>query len=76
MLFVHVCVIFLVLAAYVGNLLSFSENLEKLGSNSLTREREPDLGAAFLKFSVVTKELAALLKNLVRFSNSLRLISL
>ena len=50
--------------AYVGNLLSFAENLEKLGSNSLTRA-EPDLGAAFLKFSVVTKELAALLKNLV-----------
>ncbi|XP_011681569.1 arf-GAP with SH3 domain, ANK repeat and PH domain-containing protein 2 isoform X9 [Strongylocentrotus purpuratus] len=56
---------------YVGNLLSFSENLEKLGSNSLTREREPDLGAAFLKFSVVTKELAALLKNLVQNINNI-----
>ncbi|XP_072029942.1 arf-GAP with SH3 domain, ANK repeat and PH domain-containing protein 2-like isoform X2 [Amphiura filiformis] len=55
---------------YVGNLLSFAENLEKLGSNSLTRA-EPDLGAAFLKFSVVTKELAALLKNLVQNLNNI-----
>ncbi|XP_071490803.1 arf-GAP with SH3 domain, ANK repeat and PH domain-containing protein 1-like [Diadema antillarum] len=56
---------------YVGNLLSFSENLEKLGSSTLTREREPDLGAAFLKFSVVTKELAALLKSLVQNINNI-----
>ncbi|XP_071804297.1 arf-GAP with SH3 domain, ANK repeat and PH domain-containing protein 1-like isoform X1 [Asterias amurensis] len=56
---------------YVGNLLSFAENLEKLGSNTLSKEKEPDLGAAFLKFSVITKELAALLKNLVQNINNI-----
>lgn len=39
--------------------------LERLGTVALTKE-EPDIGAAFLKFSVVTKELSALMKTLVR----------
>ncbi|XP_038051345.1 arf-GAP with SH3 domain, ANK repeat and PH domain-containing protein 1-like isoform X3 [Patiria miniata] len=56
---------------YVGNLLSFAENLEKLGSSTLSKEKEPDLGAAFLKFSVITKELAALLKHLVQNINNI-----
>ncbi|XP_022101449.1 arf-GAP with SH3 domain, ANK repeat and PH domain-containing protein 1-like isoform X3 [Acanthaster planci] len=56
---------------YVGNLLSFAENLEKLGSTTLSKEKEPDLGAAFLKFSVITKELAALLKHLVQNINNI-----
>lgn len=38
--------------------------LERLGSVALSKE-EPDIGAAFLKFSVVTKELSALMKTLV-----------
>ena len=38
--------------------------LERLGSIALSQE-EPDIGAAFLKFSVVTKELSALMKTLV-----------
>ena len=40
--------------------------LERLGSVALSKE-EPDIGAAFLKFSVVTKELSALMKTLVSF---------
>lgn len=43
-------------------------SLERLGSAALSKE-EPDIGAAFLKFSVVTKELSALMKTLVSFSN-------
>lgn len=39
--------------------------LERLGSAALTKE-EPDIGAAFLKFSVVTKELSALMKTLMQ----------
>lgn len=56
---------------YVGNLMDFSENLERLGSATLTRESEADLGAAFLKFSVVTKEVAALVKTLVQNLNNI-----
>lgn len=40
--------------------------LERLGGNALTKDSEPDIGAAFLKFAVVTKELSALMKTLVR----------
>lgn len=39
--------------------------LERLGSIALPQE-EPDIGAAFLKFSVVTKELSALMKTLMQ----------
>lgn len=38
--------------------------LERLGDAAL-KEQEPDIGAAFLKFAVVTKELSALMKTLV-----------
>lgn len=39
--------------------------LERLGNAALTKE-EPDIGAAFYKFSVVTKELSALMKTLMQ----------
>ncbi|XP_077990520.1 arf-GAP with SH3 domain, ANK repeat and PH domain-containing protein 2-like [Glandiceps talaboti] len=51
---------------HVNNETGYAENLEKLGTISLTRETEPDIGAAFLKFSVVTKELSAVLKNMTQ----------
>ncbi|XP_077864513.1 arf-GAP with SH3 domain, ANK repeat and PH domain-containing protein 2-like [Saccoglossus kowalevskii] len=55
---------------HVSNEVLFAENLEKLGTLALTRDTEPDIGAAFLKFSVVTKELSAILKNVMQnFSN-------
>lgn len=43
----------------------FSRILEKLGGNAMSRDQEPDIGAAFIKFAVVTKELSALMKTLV-----------
>jgi len=45
-----------------------SRSLERLGGNALSKDQEPDIGAAFLKFAVVTKELSALMKTLVSTS--------
>jgi hypothetical protein len=45
-----------------------SRSLERLGGNALSKDQEPDIGAAFLKFAVVTKELSALMKTLVSMS--------
>lgn len=50
--------------AHVNNEMCLVRSLERLGSAALSKE-EPDIGAAFLKFSVVTKELSALMKTLV-----------
>lgn len=49
---------------HVDNEMCLVRALERLGSVALSKE-EPDIGAAFLKFSVVTKELSALMKTLV-----------
>lgn len=51
--------------AHVDNEMCLVRALERLGSVALSKD-EPDIGAAFLKFSVVTKELSALMKTLVR----------
>uniref|UniRef100_A0A7N8XM47 ArfGAP with SH3 domain, ankyrin repeat and PH domain 1a n=1 Tax=Mastacembelus armatus TaxID=205130 RepID=A0A7N8XM47_9TELE len=45
---------------HAGNQESFSQALERLGANNT------ELGAAFVKFSCLVKELAALLKNLLQ----------
>uniref|UniRef100_A0A8P4G3L4 ArfGAP with SH3 domain, ankyrin repeat and PH domain 1a n=1 Tax=Dicentrarchus labrax TaxID=13489 RepID=A0A8P4G3L4_DICLA len=45
---------------HAGNQESFSQALERLGGN------QSELGAAFVKFSCLVKELAALLKNLLQ----------
>ena len=42
-----------------------SRALDRLGTASLNKDQEPDIAAAFMKFSVVTKELSALMKTLV-----------
>lgn len=42
--------------------------LERLGNVAISKE-EPDIGAAFLKFSVVTKDLSTLMKTLVSFEH-------
>ena len=49
---------------HVNNESYLAENLERLGS--LQSENDTDISAAFFKFAVVTKELSALMKNLVR----------
>lgn len=49
----------------MDNELYLGRALERLGDAAL-KEQEPDIGAAFLKFAVVTKELSALMKTLVR----------
>ncbi|XP_078481447.1 zinc finger protein Ci-ArfGAP-11 [Ciona intestinalis] len=53
--------------AQVSNESNFIENLEKLGAGALynSKEPEPDIGSAFLKLAVFTKELSSLFKNLV-----------
>lgn len=51
--------------AHVDNEMYLSRALERLGGNALSKDSEPDIGAAFFKFAVVTKELSALMKTLV-----------
>lgn len=49
----------------------FSRVLERLGGNAMSRDQEPDIGAAFIKFAVVTKELSALMKTLVSIDGNI-----
>lgn len=51
--------------AHTDNEVYLSKALERLGANAMTKDQEPDVGAAFIKFSIVTKELSALMKTMV-----------
>uniref|UniRef100_A0A4W5MFL3 ArfGAP with SH3 domain, ankyrin repeat and PH domain 2 n=1 Tax=Hucho hucho TaxID=62062 RepID=A0A4W5MFL3_9TELE len=51
--------------AHFDNEEQYIQSMEKFGDNCVCRE-DPEVGSAFLKFAVFTKELTALFKNLVR----------
>ncbi|XP_065337278.1 arfGAP with SH3 domain, ANK repeat and PH domain-containing protein isoform X6 [Cloeon dipterum] len=54
--------------SHVDNEMYLSRALDKMGNTSLT---EPDISAAFIKFSVVTKELSILMKTLMKNLNNI-----
>ncbi|XP_026319589.1 arfGAP with SH3 domain, ANK repeat and PH domain-containing protein isoform X2 [Hyposmocoma kahamanoa] len=57
--------------AHVDNEIYLARALERLGGNALSKDSEPDIGAAFFKFAVVTKELSALMKTLMQNINNI-----
>lgn len=53
------------ISVHIDNEIYLSKALERMGANAMTKDQEPDIGAAFIKFSIVTKELSSLMKTLV-----------
>ncbi|XP_064651827.1 arf-GAP with SH3 domain, ANK repeat and PH domain-containing protein 2-like isoform X4 [Lineus longissimus] len=48
-----------------------AKNFTRLANNAMSKEQEPEIGAAFMKFAVVTKELSDLMKNLMQNLNNI-----
>lgn len=42
-----------------------------MGNNAISKDQENDIGAAFIKFAIVTKELSALMKTLMQNINNI-----
>ncbi|KAG1696149.1 ArfGAP with SH3 domain, ANK repeat and PH domain-containing protein [Nymphon striatum] len=58
-------------STHVDHEVYLAQALDKLGSTAMVKDQQPDIGAAFLKFSVVTKELSALMKTLMKNINNI-----
>jgi len=63
-------------SAHVLNEVSYAENMEKLGSVALGREAETGIGSAFLKLSVINKDLANHRKTMCENLNNMVLFPL
>ncbi|XP_026469007.1 arfGAP with SH3 domain, ANK repeat and PH domain-containing protein-like [Ctenocephalides felis] len=57
--------------SHVDNEMYLSHTLERLAGNAMNKDPEPDIGAAFFKFAVVTKELSQLMKTLMQKVNTI-----
>uniref|UniRef100_A0A8C7GH21 ArfGAP with SH3 domain, ankyrin repeat and PH domain 2 n=1 Tax=Oncorhynchus kisutch TaxID=8019 RepID=A0A8C7GH21_ONCKI len=56
--------------AHVDHEEQYIQSMEKFGDNCVSRE-DPEVGSAFLKFAIFTKELTALFKNLLQNMNNI-----
>ncbi|XP_022247586.1 arfGAP with SH3 domain, ANK repeat and PH domain-containing protein-like isoform X2 [Limulus polyphemus] len=56
---------------FLDDQVSLSKALDRLGSSAMTKDNEPQIGGAFIKFSVLTKELSQLMKTQMQNMNNI-----